>query len=78
LSSSSSPWRWPTNPSAHWTNTYNGSTYLVSQTNSPDSSSDYQLTSSTLTTCQVTGSSWEIDHHLLRATSNYSYTAGSA
>jgi RHS repeat-associated protein len=69
-------------PSAYWTNTGTflniASTYMVSQTNSPDSSSDYQLTSSTLATCQQTSSWWEIDHHLLRATSGYNFSSGSA
>jgi hypothetical protein len=69
-------------PSAYWTNTGTflniASTYMVSQTNSPDSSSDYQLTSSTLATCQQTTFWWEMDHHLLRATSNYNYSTGSA
>ena len=67
----------PFTQSAYWSNAgtfFNqNTTYLIGQTNSPDNSSDYQLTSSTLPTCVVGGpwyeQYWEMDHHLLRATS---------
>ena len=45
----------PFTQSAYWTNAgtflSQNSTYQIGQTNSPDNSSDYQLTSSTLPTC---------------------------
>ena len=76
----------PFTQSAYWSNAgtfFNqNTTYLIGQTNSPDNSSDYQLTSSTLPTCVVGGpwyeQYWEMDYHLLRATSDYHFTLGSA
>ena len=62
----------PFTQSAYWINAgtflSQNSTYQIGQTNSPDNSSDYQLTSSTLPACQQVYNGWEIDHHLLRAT----------
>ena len=68
--------------SAYWTNAGTfldqNSTYPIGQTNSPGNSSDYQLTSSTLPTCYQASNIWEMDHHLLRATSDYNGAQGSA
>lgn len=68
----------PFTQSAYWINAgtflSQNSTYQIGQTNSPDNSSDYQLTSSTLPTCYQASNIWDIDHHLLRATSDYNGT----
>ena len=72
----------PFTQSAYWINAgtflSQNSTYQIGQTNSPDNSSDYQLTSSTLPTCYQASNIWEMDHHLLRATSDYNGAQGSA
>ncbi len=72
----------PFTQSAYWINAgtflSQNSTYQIGQPNLPDNSSDYQLTSSTLPTCDQANYTCEMDHHLLRATSDYNGTQGSA
>ena len=73
-------------PSAYWTNVGTfpsfSTSFVISQSGPPDSTSDYQVTSTILSTCSQGGvwydPWWEMDHHLLRATSDYNGTQGSA
>ena len=76
----------PFTPTAYWTNqgTFLNQpmNYAISQTNSPDSTNDYEINSTIPSTCfsstHTYPYSWEIDHHLLRATSDYNGSQGSA